>query len=244
MKKIFGLLAVAATMLVTSQAEAVRVTAISAGSGLGTAYTLNSATVTTGTENNDTLLGAAGPAGAANVINIDVNVLQKFVPFDFDLSVIEDGTGSGGTLPTSFADANSTRYTVNFTLTHAVVGSPGNAINGFDVVAGGSVSPLFNGISTPFASPFTINAAPLPGGVIRFGGLNGGGTGQLTPGQSATTSFDFLVTSIGAGGPTNQTLTFTANPEPGTMMLGGLALIPAGIYVRRRRNQMTCEDAA
>lgn len=244
MRKICGLLAIASTMIISSQAEAVRVTNISAGAGLGTAFTLNSATVVTVAENNDTLLGAAGIGPAANMINIDINVLQKHVPFSFDLTVLENGTGSGGVLPTGFSDNNTTRYTVNFTLTHAVPGSPGNAINGFDVVSGGSVFPLFNGISTPFASPFTINAAPLPGGTIRFGGLNGGGTGQLTPGQSATTSFDFLVTSTGAGGPTNQTLTFTANPEPGTMLLGGLALIPAGIYVRRRRKQMTCEDAA
>ncbi|MCA9047292.1 MAG: PEP-CTERM sorting domain-containing protein, partial [Planctomycetaceae bacterium] len=33
------------------------------------------------------------------------------------------------------------------------------------------------------------------------------------------------------------TLTFTANPEPGSLLLAGLALAPAGVIVRRRRNK-------
>lgn len=236
MRYLASLLVVPAFFVLSGSASAVLVTGVTAGSGLGTVFTLNSApVVTTNTQNNNTLLGGPGNVGGANTINIDINVLQKHVPFAFNFSVLEDGTG-GGT-PTGFATVNATTYIVNLTMTHMVPGSPGSAINGFDVTAGGSVAPLFSGLSVPLVSPFTVNTTPLAGGTFRFGGLNGGGTGQLLFGDSATSSFNLDVSAIGLSGPSVHTLAMTANPEPATMVLGGLAMIPAFVAVRRRRNR-------
>jgi hypothetical protein len=75
----------------------------------------------------------------------------------------------------------------------------------------------------------------LPDKTLRFGGLNGGGGGVVT-GETITTAAIF---TIGSGYDATQSITFTfsSNPEPGTMILGGVGLLigGAGGYRRRRK---------
>ncbi|MCA9034517.1 MAG: hypothetical protein KDA91_05270 [Planctomycetaceae bacterium] len=68
--------------------------------------------------------------------------------------------------------------------------------------------------------------------VLRFGGTNGGGV-AIPNGGSHTFNFDVLVADGDAGGSFG--LRVIANPEPGTMLLAAMTLIPGGIAVRRRR---------
>lgn len=88
---------------------------------------------------------------------------------------------------------------------------------------------------TPTSS-FTVDhdgtSYNIPGG-FRFGGLNGGGIGATYNGRPAAIA-TFQWNTSGAA-LTQASLTFTANPEPGTMVLAGMALLPLGVVSRRRR---------
>lgn len=220
-------LAALAVAVITQTAQAAKVVGIAAGAGSGTVFSLGAATFATPTENNIT----PGPGGPANTIYLPITVFEKHTPFEILLTL--DETGTPGPI-------NSTSYTVTVDLTHAVPGSPGNAINGFDVTAVGATTPIVHALSKPISSSFTIEEPqPLPGGTFRYGGLNGGGTGQLLFGDTATSTFDLVLTSFSSSGPIVRSLSFVANPEPGSILLGSLALLPIGIAVRRRRKQPT-----
>ncbi len=77
---------------------------------------------------------------------------------------------------------------------------------------------------------------------FRFGGLNGGGIGaSYNGGPISTAAFTWSTSSAGLSAASLQ---FTANPEPTTMLLGGLALIPGAVVIRRRRQQKLANTEA
>jgi hypothetical protein len=215
--------------------RAVEVTGITGGAGLGTVFTLGAWSVSTPTENNISVLGGAGAAGPANTITIPITILAKHIPFEIGLTVEESGSPS-------FATPNRTSYTVSFDITHGV--PTGGAINGFDITAVGSAFPVGHTLTPPLSSPFTIeDPQPFSGGTYRFGGISGGGSGQLLFGDSSTSSIGLLLTADGGtASPITRSLELVANPEPGSILLGSLALVPIGIAVRRRRKQQVVAE--
>ncbi|GAB5442253.1 MAG: hypothetical protein Fues2KO_26020 [Fuerstiella sp.] len=222
--------ALSVVLLAASQSQAVEVIGVMGGAGIGTVFTMGAPVIVTGTENNVT----PGPPGAPNSIYIPITVFEKHTPFELLLELEESVAPVG---------SHTTSYMVTLDLTHAVPGSPASAINGFDITADGAAAPIFHGLAGPLASTFTIEEPqPLPGGTFRFGGLNGGGTGQLLFGDTATSSFELVLTSIAASGPIIRPLVLVANPEPGSILLGSLALVPIGIAVRRRRKQQVVAE--
>ena len=209
------------------------------------ALTANAATITNATAGAGTGWSLDNyTSTGANSFTLDLTVLEKQSPFD----VIFDITST----PNSF-DGNSaqTNYLVTLNITNGLpTGSYASSyLPGFDLLDQGSGAfatdlPAFPApTSDVFAFqnpvPFTTN---LPGGDWRFGGLNGGGV-ALTPGGTAVVTFTYTVsTPDGAGAFVGTSaLRFVANPEPGSMVLAALALIPCGVVVRRRRQQKSAQ---
>lgn len=82
--------------------------------------------------------------------------------------------------------------------------------------------------------------------VLQFGGKNGGG-GGIAQGETGTVLAGVLtVLPTYATGFGSFKLTFTSNPEPGTMILGGVGLLIGGVggYRRRRKAKAQTEQAA
>ena len=233
--RIFSVIAaLALTGLMASTSSAVLITGLNAvaSTAEGPVYTVNSINVVTNAQND-----ASGASAPVNTIVVDINIHQKHVPFNLVFDVIEDGSGPGG----APAPANTTEYLLTVVLTNQLTGgSPGSAINGFDIAT--SISGANLAISSPTdppapASSFSILNPNLgPGQPFRFGGLNGGGSGQITAGQTATSTLPIAVTAF-ANTTGTVSLEFTANPEPATIGLAALAMIPAGVVVYRRRRK-------
>ena len=145
------------------------------------------------------------------------------------------------------------------TLTYAVTVNLTNNLNisipGFDVIDGpgsGGHDGIFTLATTPSTNltlenpsfPFTNLPGPPAG--WRFGGLNGGGI-AIDPGQTKTATFSYQLLFPEAGfGLISGTagLTFVANPEPTTFLLGALVLVPGIVIARRRRRKSETSDAA
>jgi hypothetical protein len=113
-------------------------------------------------------------------------------------------------------------------------------MNGFDVGTGPrSGGVLANALVYPTAPTSDVffvefnGGDNIPGG-FRFGGLSGGGATIGGPSQTATSSFTYKV-FWGNSGVGTSSITFVANPEPATLLLGSLVLAPAAWVVRRRR---------
>lgn len=69
--------------------------------------------------------------------------------------------------------------------------------------------------------------------VCRFAYRSSGG--EIYNRQTAISSFGLSHFDSGAADTMDFTMTFVANPEPATLLLGTLAMIPAGLVIRRRR---------
>lgn len=88
---------------------------------------------------------------------------------------------------------------------------------------------------------YAINDKPTTDTSILFGGAKGGG-GSIAYGTGTDTSgtnwneFTFQVAATQTGTKTFN-LTFTANPEPGSLALAGLLGIPGLLGLRRRRGK-------
>jgi len=198
--------------------------------------------------------GFLSPEGAGpRVINMAVTVLRKFSPFNVQIAT----RALGGT------GAVDTFYTLNITVTNGLTyaNSAHNLMNGFDFKrvseSGSGISvvsfsaptpnPGIFGLETPVSpnlpSPLTLNG--INANDWRFGGLNGGGP-TLAPGASTTVSLGIrVVQANSAPGDRNRTtnFSFTANPEPTTLLLGSLVMGPAAYAMRRRRKAEAVEAA-
>jgi hypothetical protein len=214
MKRVLFLcVAAVAAVCVSSEANAVLVTrntALDVNVGVGLNATINTVSVV-----------------GTNIL-VDVNVLKAHVPFSLGFNIDYDTAGT---------DPQNTNYTVTVNMQNLV--SPGNtglgfAMNGYDYsITDGAGGPT-QGFLGPFTSTVFAPGGNLGGGVRRFGGILGGG-GQINAGGVSNETFR-LFTSANSSDPSSTfALNFTANPEPATLLLGSLAMIPAGVALRRRR---------
>lgn len=180
------------------------------------------------------LLGSSfvtDPAGKTELtnfatLNLQANDLAS--PFNVRFNLSRDAD-SGTSVRT---------YEVTVNVTNAV----GREIPGFDVENGNQAGAGFSGALSLVtdAGAFTFEDIN-PGGYnlangYRFGGLNGGGH-ALSNGGTWTVKFTYELVNGGANpaAPRFASLNFTANPEPTTLLLGSLAMIPAAVVARRRR---------
>ena len=216
-----------ALLLLGARADAAIITGASAGAGTG--WTLDNVAV------------------AGTVVTLDMTVTELHTNFNvnFDITSVDATGGVAITIPHTIV--------VNVTngLTYANAAHSAN-LNGYDVVVtdpgaiGGAGIP---GFPLPNTGAFGFTAPTFPftniAGGWRFGGLNGGGA-TLAVGATTQTAFTFNTTTaafLPAGANDTVTLQFTANPEPGTMVLAGLALIPCGVVARRRRKNQVVTEA-
>ncbi|GAB5442256.1 MAG: hypothetical protein Fues2KO_26050 [Fuerstiella sp.] len=189
------------------------------------------ATISLGASSETTSAGGSFFDDTATM-TLDVTVFQKHVPVQFTLS-FDPEPGSGSVTRT---------YDITFNVTNSLPsGGSLSYMNGFDITNG----PFTNAASAQLNADieptgyFAFEDGPPPASEynrptgFRFGGLNGGGPASYN-GDVTTNNFSFTITAAKSASPT-ATLNFTANPEPGTLALAGLALFPLGIAVRRRR---------
>lgn len=189
------------------------------------------------------------PGVDAGSFTLDVEVFQKHLPVSFNFSFLADSPG----FPVGPFNNVTRAYEITMNVLNSLApeGSR-DYMNGFDVLNGangGGISTAQIDNFTPGSSAYfafepsgdPFNSYNVPGG-FRFGGLSGGGN-ALFNGQSNSVTFTYIVTSQMANGG-NSSLIFTANPEPGTMVLAGLALLPVGVVVRRRRKAAAQDQEA
>ncbi len=169
---------------------------------------------------------------ATDSITIDLDVLKAGAAFDVGFTV----TGTGGTDNAVYKVTVLTRNSVTPFNTAA-----GFAMNGFDVDVTNAVTQPFAAIdippsgAAPTSTHFGFSANPIVGSsTLRFGGVLGGG-GELYNGSTATNTFDLATSDIGGASSKGFALTFIANPEPASLLLGGLAMMTGGLAARRRR---------
>ncbi len=223
----------------------------------------DSGTAPTGPENarlHDELTTFGSSSGVRTIgLTMDVFALQS--PFSLRFithRTLDPGTDTG---PDALISAGSNvaqtvvyRFlvTVNNTLgsnfwapTPVDPGSTGKEIGPFAIKYTGTnnVGSFFNlgspaQTANPF--PFAINDLGLnTTSSILFGGRSGGG-GAIPFGASETFAFNVTVPNTVSGITSRQfSLTFTANPEPGSLAFAGLLGIPSLLGLRRRRNQAT-----
>ncbi len=193
---------------------------ISAISSTGTGFALTSSSF-----NND-----VDPTSALNTITLNMTANTIGSVFNVRFELLKD-----------VPSAVTRSYVVTMNLTNNV----GRQIPGFDVETGlgggGGYSSSIEVTPLPTPGVFALENI-LPGQTNltngwRFGGLSGGGS-VLNNGGVTTVVFSYSTTnSSGAAisGTRFSSLNFTANPEPTTLLLGSLAMIPAAVVARRRR---------
>lgn len=166
-------------------------------------------------------------------VTIDLEVYKLNVPVQLDFVY---SAGGADTL---------TDYTITLNVKN-LLAVPEQTLNfqGFDLVrnvnAGGAV--VSSGIRPNIAPTSDTFWVENPGSFnitngFRWGGLSGGGA-RLAPGGTAINTFVYRVTFDGTTGAGTSALTFTANPEPTTLLLGSLVMGPAAYALRRRRKQI------
>ena len=176
--------------------------------------------------------------GPNNVVNIDVTVTKLFTSFSTILTLQHTAAGMSEYLMHITIHNNTGTPFASFSLdlggsTFGASGSFNTAFLNNDV--GLATDPINN---HPGAFAWDTSSDNPSSNHLQYGGLNGGG-GQLAK-LGVTTVDAYLHVSKGTShaGIGSITLTFTANPEPGTLLLGGLALSGLACYQLRRRRQL------
>lgn len=173
-------------------------------------------------------------------ISVDVTAWKLFQPFDVTF-VMNDATFLGND-----DEIVGRAYRVTLTMRNDVDNNrPIGPIQVDLVGAGAGAGIRFldgpvnvdNTSSNPPGDAFIGSAPDTYFGYVSdtrlvFGGLNGGGV-HIPNGGSQ----DFAFSIFAPHTSSDFALRFTANPEPGTLALAGLALFPLGVAVRRRRRR-------
>ena len=114
--------------------------------------------------------------------------------------------------------------------------------------AGGHLAGNTSGVLAP---PVPLHAGALTDTQLRFGGFKGGGGGITAADTNSTVlaavltiGADYFDASSGTVSGSFE-ISFTSNPEPGTMILGGVGLLIGGVggYRRRRKAKAQTEQA-
>lgn len=185
------------------------------------------------------------PAGLA-VANDDTTTASPNVA-SFGITFSQFGTAVVEAFTLQLAGAPPALGAVEYLFTVTVTNATSHPLGPLDIeILPGSG--IFPSVAAFFDTPAQPNPTPVngiggsgpqwqPGDStptrLWFGGVNGGG-GDIPVGGSQvfTFSVDVPISAIPIG---SFRLAFTANPEPGTIALAGLALGAGGFYVRRRR---------
>lgn len=218
--------ALACSMLLLT-AQAAKADFIVPGSFTNVGNVQTGGTITSAVAN--TVVDGQSPSNV-NTVNISVNFSQIGVPvvttFSVNNSSLPFGTGA-------------TQYVFTVNVTNSAV----HPINGYDLTLTAPSGYGFNYTLSPLptsgAFAFESTGQPLGGTTIRFGGLSGGG-GQIGQGGSTTTTL--VVDVLGftnAPGSGTFGLSFTANPEPTSLLLASSLLIPGAWFARRRKMTQT-----
>jgi len=223
------IMAVVAIGLLTSSAKAGLITGVASSNNLVAAVTgIGSAVYN----------HSAGGVGTGSV-TIDLDVFQLHNPIQLSFNYAARGV-----------DPVVTDYTVTLRVRNMIVGQGATLFDGFDLTNNGTVTPdvLSAGLRGAVAitsDKFTVQysgSLNIANG-FRWGGLMGGGI-LLAPGDTAVNTFVYRV-SWGGSAAGSSTLNFVANPEPTTILLGSLAMVPAWVIARRRRSTgVSVEEAS
>lgn len=270
----FGL-AIAAMLLVAGLCDSARASAvisdIQANSGTGGSVTVSSFTSAANAKSqfvdsalgNITSLQANTSTGNFNFIELTVTFTELFSDFSISISTL----GSSF----SFAEVGETYeylLIMNVVNDMTVINGSTASLNGIDLNvkanfgATTGVSWLVNNLSgtktigsagghlaggSTGTAGTPLHAGALTDTQLRFGGFQGGG-GGIT---AADTNSTVLAAVLTLGSGYNDAvgvfdITFTSNPEPGTMILGGVGLLIGGVggYRRRRKAKAQTEQAA
>ena len=197
------------------------------------------AALMTGISSLDALNGSVSSVNiVGNEASFTLTVFKK-APVRLEFSYVR---GTNPPIP------GTTGYILKMKIVNGLLPATGGGpdyMNGYDIVNGaagfspGVTTSLFTD-TAPTSEKFSVQydgAYNLAGG-YRVGGLNGGG-GAIYNGGSSDDTVVLTTTGFGPTATPNNTrfsyLTFTANPEPATLLLGSLAMIPATVLARRRR---------
>jgi hypothetical protein len=224
-----GFIVAFAVILFASTASAGLITGVSsANNAIATVTGISSAAYTH-------VASGVGTGG----VTIDLDVFQMHMPVRLDFSYAARG-----------ADPVATDYSVTLRLRNMIAGASGLTLNGFDLTNTGVVTPdvLSAGLRGSVAITSDKFLVQYSGTLnitngFRWGALLGTGP-TLAPGDTAVNTFVYRVTWGGSGAGTSS-LNFVANPEPTTILLGSLAMVPAWVIARRRRSSgVSVEDAS
>lgn len=229
---------------------------ITSVSGLGSGWSITApASVVTNTPNGGQSPALSGSsASTANSLALSLDALALHSPFTLRFNTQNEGASW---------DGFSRFYNLTLTIKNALAypNAAHNFMNGFDfgnrIVADNTVALIrVNAATSAMGGNFSpgVFAFEQPTPLVpnisngwRFGGLNGGGP---TLAQNGTTvvKFQLVVTQnnpdSGLGSASFTSFGLVANPEPTTLLLGSLVMVPAGVALRRRRKAAAAEAVA
>jgi hypothetical protein len=179
---------------------------------------------------SDAVYNHAENGTGTGAITINLEVFQLHTPVQLTFTYAARGDSP-----------DRTDYAITLNILNSVPDSlKGFNMNGFDITNNSTTNAAVDSASVRGAVPITSNRfGVLYSGTtnilngFRWGGLNGGGP-RLAFGDTASNTFTYRVNWASSAVGTS-TLNFVANPEPATILLGSLAMVPAGIAAHRRR---------
>jgi len=191
------------------------------------------------TANNATLTSVSQLAGFPTVVDFGLDFTSYLQPI-----VVNFGTLSGASIG---QPGLSRDYVFRVTVKNSLPPKDAHRFLGMDIAlakisGNGTGTFLFGGsaiaATVPGGTPgsYLNSEGTVTPDLLRFGGLSGGG-GYIAPGATAVLAFGMRFAET--TGPSSYTLTFTTNPEPGTMALGALAMsVASGVGYRRRKRKV------